>query len=792
MRKQITSSVFSLVLCLLCTPGAALGQDTTGVGSVSGVVFGSDGQPAAGITVCIVDSGRCSTSDAKGAFGIGGVRVGEQHLEVRAPKLPPFVSGHVDVRAGFVSSVEIALPQIDGINESVTVTAPSFAVTEEVKTSGFLLPAREIRNGAGSLQDVSRSTQTLPGVVIGSNDFRNDLIVRGGSPLENLFVVDNIEIPNINAFATSASAGGSVGLLDSELLRDVSFLTGGYPAPFGNRVSSVLQVTLREGDRQRTRAMGTVGFLGAGGVVEGPVGKDGKGSWIVSARRSFLDFFTKDIGIGGVPVIYALNAKVVYDLSPRDRVWAVNVTGVDRLRLGATVASTSEDSELANLDIQYRGWRTAAGLNWQRLFGDRGVGLLGVTVSSSKVDAAYKDLLRAAPAGGTSSLDELIARSPVIFSENSSERETTIKYDFTGYARPFKKVQVGAAVKRIDSRYLTVQPFGFDNPYSPTPGTNPLNVNLSLVSYDLSAYAQATWDPSKRISTTFGGRVDRYGYTGRARVSPRLGVSVRLSDRVTWQSSYGIYYQQTSPFLIAAFEQNKNLEPLRADHYVTGLAFTVSPSLRLTTEAYWKEYRDYPVASQYPAVTLANIGDTFDVRESLFPLVSAGRGRSAGVEVLLEKRFTDRWFAQVNLAVSKTEHAGADGVLRPGAFDYPVVANVVGGYRVSDRWELAMRFSYLAGRPYTPYDEALSTAQHRGIYDLSQVNAVRAADYIRLDLRADYTVIRGERPLIVFAGAQNVTNRRNFSGYSWDRRNNRLRFDEQQGLFPLIGMEWRF
>src|SRR4029078_365493 len=162
---------------------------------------------------------------------------------------------------------------------------------------------REILTRAAALQDVSRYVQALPGVVIGTNDFRNDIIVRGGSPLENLFVVDNVELPNINAFANFASAGGTVSLLDAQLLQDVTFLTGGYPAPYINRTSSVLQVTQREGNRQAFSGWATLGFAGAGAIVEGPINVSngsGKGSWVVSARRSFLDLFTEDIGIGGV------------------------------------------------------------------------------------------------------------------------------------------------------------------------------------------------------------------------------------------------------------------------------------------------------------------------------------------------------------------------------------------------------------------------------------------------------------------------------------------------------------
>ena len=627
---------------------------------------------------------------------------------------------------------------------------------------------------------------------MGSNDFRNDLIVRGGSPLENLFVVDNVEIPNINAFATSASAGGSVGLIDAALIRNVSFLTGGYPAPFGNRVSSVMQIDLQEGSRDRVGGLASVGFLGAGGVMEGPLA-GGRGSWIVSARRSFLDVFTDDIGVGGVPVIYAVNAKVVYDLTDRDRVWFVNVTGKDDLRLGATATSTPEDSELATLDIRYGGWRTAAGLNWQRVFGDRGVGLLGITHSSASVDSRYKDLLRA-PATPGGSLDSSIDRAPVIFAEDSVERETTVKYDYTGvgsgWARTF---QAGGAVKRVSARYDVLQPYGYDNPYSSTPGSDPLALDARLTSYDLSGYLQGNWDLASRVSLTAGGRVDHYGYAGKTRLSPRAGVSYRVNDRVVWQSSFGIYYQQTSPVLLAAFPGNRTIEPLRADHYVSGVVFTPDPSLRVSGEAYYKRYRDYPVSAEYPSVTLANIGDTFDVRESLFPLTSEGTGDAVGFELALEKR-----------AHGQVVRPGQPGDLahpprgpRPGAAPECVRLPVcdeprgrlssdrpVGNSRGGSRTWLAGR-TRRSTRQHRPRSTEASTTSH------ASTRNGRPRTFAS-DVRVDYTVIEGARPLIVFGGVQNVLNRKNFADYSWDSVNSQIRYAGQQGAFPLIGMEWRF
>src|SRR4051812_7609796 len=290
--------ITAVVLTILTASAAA--QDTTGVGAISGVVNDAAGQPAAGVRVCALDSASCATSDARGVFRIGGLRAGAYRLEILPLDGLPFTSDPVDVRAGLDGTVEIALPKVENVQQTVTVTAPAFREPEEVKNSGFLLEPRQILKSAAALQDVSRYVQGLPGVVIGSNDFRNDIIVRGGSPLENLFVVDNVEIPNINAFANFASAGGTVSLLDAELLQDVTFLTGGYPAPYINRTSSVLQVTQREGSRERVGGWATVGFAGAGAIFEGPINFEkgpAKGSWVVSARRSFLDLFTNDVGI---------------------------------------------------------------------------------------------------------------------------------------------------------------------------------------------------------------------------------------------------------------------------------------------------------------------------------------------------------------------------------------------------------------------------------------------------------------------------------------------------------------
>jgi hypothetical protein len=770
--------------------GAAAAQDTTGVGSLSGSIVDAAGSPAGFSTVCVAATTQCVVADAAGAFRFVNLRPGEYPLEVRPPGDPTLPVGRFEVRAGVDQRIEIRLPARDRFETMVTVTAPSVSAPDEVKTSVHLIGSQDIFRAAGALQDISRYVQAVPGVVIGSDDFRNDIIVRGGSPLENLFIVDNVEIPNINTFANFSSAGGTVSILDPSMIRDVTFITGGYPASYTNRTSSVLQVTQREGSRDGVHGRASLGFAGAGGSVEGPIAK-GRGSWVVSARRSFLDLFTNDIGVGGVPVLYTVNGKAVYDLGANDRIWVVNVTGIDRIRLGLT-DSTPNDEEIFNLDIRYRGWRSGTGVNWQHLFGSRGVGLAGMTSSVASLRQTVKDLVRnGVPPTGTPA-EDIIASSPLIYRADSSESETTVKYDATVTAARNSKFQFGGSIKRFGVKYDSAAPLGFDSAYSLQPGADPFQIDDGFTTWQSGAYTQVTQDVTSALNVTIGGRFDRYRYIDASRFSPRLAATLKVTPRLSLKASTGIYYQQPAFQFLAVFPENRALKPFRADHYVGGVSYTLADGVLLSVEAYRKNYRDYPVSTEYPTLSLANLGDTFNVLESLFPLTSAGVGHSQGLEFNLTKKDDGRWYGQTNLSFSQTRHAALDGVLRPGSFDYPVVFNVTGGRRWSAKWESSLKVSFLSGRPYTPFDLAESTLQRRGIYDLSRVNAVRAPAYFRFDTRIDRNATIAGNAVIVFLGIQNVTGRRNVNGFEWNRRANAAEPLQQLGVFPLVGLEWRF
>ena len=397
----------------------------------------------------------------------------------------------MDVRAGLDGTVEITLPKVEDFQQTVTVTAPAFQAPEAVKNSGFLVAPREILKSAAALQDVSRYVQGLPGVVIGTNDFRNDIIVRGGSPLENLFVVDNVEIPNINAFANFASAGGTVSLLDAELLQDVTFLTGGYPAPYINRTSSVLQVTQREGSRKEFGGWATLGFAGAGAILEGPI----------NAGEGIMG------GVGATQLPRSLHRRC----RVRRRAGGVHVQRQGGLRpdaprphLGGEHRGHRRDSARPHRVERSRRGDRELRHPLRRLAQRHGL-QLAAHLRVARRGPARRHPLRGQgrPAGeGPGGAGRAAAGRAPRGRHRAESRSSTSRT--RARARPpssttstlhvpfFDTVQAGGSFKTFRIDYTAESPYGNDTPYSPVPGIDPFFLDTRFRSYQTGAYLQAS------------------------------------------------------------------------------------------------------------------------------------------------------------------------------------------------------------------------------------------------------------------------------------------------------------
>lgn len=761
-------------ICLLAVVPCSA-QDTTGTGTLKGALLAeSSHAPVSYSRVCLLQvEPRCATTDADGRFIIIGLRPGSHEVQIQvAPGAVP-VKTWVDVRAGVDLVVEFLVPDSTKLSETVEVTAPAAEIPQEIKSSGYLISGHEVQQDPSALTDVARFVQNMPGVSFGGDDFRNDIVVRGGSPLENLYVIDNVEIPSLSHFSNFGSAGGAIGLTNSNLLSDVTFLTGGYPAPYSNRLSSVLQITQREGSRERLRSQVTVGMGGAGAIAEGPVSKNG--SWLFSFRRSFLDAFGTDTEGGGTPVYSNFQAKVVYDLGANDRVWVVSVGGWDTMRERPNPTKQKYETEVTNVD--WRGFRMGSGLNWQHLFGDHGTGLLGLTFSRGKVDNTDRDVR---------------LNNAVIARQDSVEDEYAAKYDLSLAIPVLQKLQLGGNARWMRTDYLFDKPLGLENPFSPDLGrVDPLHMRDASVTTLPSAYLQITRSVGRRLSLTAGGRFDRYTILDSSRYSPRAGLSYQLTQRISFHASYGTYWQQPFMLYIKANPINRMLQPMRAEHYVAGFTM-IGSGWTASIEAYEKRYRQYPVSIEYPQVSLASAGDSYDPAIYMIPLTSAGKGRARGVEFYLRKNLTERLYGQASFAVASSRNSALDGIYRPGGFDSRYLFNASGGYLFGKKWQLGARYIFLSGRPYTPFNVEISQEQNRPIFDLSRVNALRSASYQRLDFRVDRTFKVWNGTLNAYLGLQNAFNRENSFAYTWNYRLDRPKRLTLAPLFPLCGMEWRF
>jgi hypothetical protein len=747
------------------------------IGWIEGIVLDHATQrPVVSAVVRVDTTGAYAITGEDGRFKIEDVPPGIQTIRVESTGYEPVSSSELKVSPRRATTVSIELIPSPQFREVVTVTAPRDSRLPGVTTSNFGMANEEIRRSAGSLGDINRFVQALPGLA-GGGDIRNDLVARGGSPLENLIRVDGFETPTLSHFSTVGSTGGVVTLLNSELIADATFLAGGFPVEYGDRLSSVLDIRLREGNRTRHALEADVNFAGASIVGEGPLGRGG--AWIGSFRRSFVDLLANSADIKSVPEMSAFTFKATYDLGRRHKVWAIGVGGFDRIDFNL---DDEDPDEPDFVGIEQRATRVLLGVGWQHLLWKQAFGVFSVSASTATYEIDARD--------------RSLAGDTLILRDHSSENATTIRYDLSWQMSNRWAIRGGTSVKSLWRGLDLAQPRGVQTPYSvkareDTPG---LTLDVETTSPITAAYVEASGQVLPRTTVTGGVRLETFEALDNASTAgPRGGIEVRLSPAVRVGLSAGRYHQQPELVTVVAVPENANLAPIEADHLVGGVKYEPRPGLLLSAEVYRKWYRAYPVSLQYPQLTLANHGSEFNTSDLLLlPMSSGGKGRARGLEVFVKKRLNDGLYGQIAYSLSRTDQAALDGVFRRGSFDTPHVFTAVGGFQLKRRWEISGRFTLASGRPYTPPLMPDSVDQNRLVYDVARFNAERFAVFHRLDLRVDRKFSFFGRNTTLFGEMQNLYNHRSVINYEWNQKTRELHREKQFGLLPVVGINIEF
>lgn len=647
------------------------------------------------------------------------------------------------------------------VNTTVQVSAGNQSnATDRNAPEPFHASAAEVMSSAGTYGDSSRYLQLFPGVVF-NTDESDDVLVRGGNPIENLYLVDGIEVPNINHIATEASTGGLVSMIDTTALDNVDLRTGGYDASYEERLSSIVDIHTREAKSNQRHTEMDLGFVGAGGVTESPLA--GGGSLLVSAHRSLLNLFTNDIGLDGVPIYTNGMVSAHRKLTSKDEVSVLGLGGADSINIKPQALDWIETN---TIQTQYSGWRGTMGVRWQHMFSGHNFGNLTVSDSEQHETIAQQNqFINTNVPGEHSPLSDVL--TPV-YSEQTHDGMVNVRYD--DYLAFGSKLTViaGGALHSYRINYDVSQPEGQQSALNSNPEhTDATSFAPHLTSLERGGYAEATWHVNDHWSVSGGGRTEMFQFGGHKTVTPRLNSVVVLPSHIAMHTSFGEYAQMPSFIYLTSWPPNSKLNPIRARHIIAGVDLYNGHGSKLGIEAYQKNYRDYPVSTEYPTLSLANMVDTLGQQFLWIPLISQGTGTARGIEVFGRTHVGSHILGQANIAYSRAEYAGLDGIKRPGNFDYPIVANCAGIYQTGRKYEASWRYEYSTGRPYTPYLLNVAAAQDRPIYDLNRVNALRGPAYSRLDLQFDRTFLIGSQRIIAYAGLENVFDRQNLLGYYW-------------------------
>jgi len=757
------------ILALLLVVGNSLSlyaQSNPGeISRITGEVYdGTTNEPLAGVNISIVGTTLGASTEIDGRFDIQRVPVGTYSVRVTAIGYTPFIA--TDIVVMVAKPTEIRIPLIESLVqvEGVQVTASYFQSLPDRPLSTLIQSNEEIRRLPGGQEDVVRAISIMPGVAQVQAG-RNDLIVRGGAPSENLFVVDNIEIPNINHFGTQGASGGPLSFINLDFVERTTFSTGGFGVRYGDKLSSVLSIDLRDGRKDQLGGKATISSSQFGLNLEGPASESG--NFILSARRSYLDFIFKAAGFGFVPEYWDFLGKIHYTLSPKDRLDVLAIGALDNVKLFNDTPDKrfSNSRVLGSNQNQFVG-----GVTWRHLMNQS---FMTVALSQTYVDYDYMQ--------NDSLLNSL-------FRNSSFEHESTLRGDLLTHLAKNTELSVGVQGKivRFSSDInLTQQATSFGD----TIGINALYKTMATKG---SAYVQVSQDINL-LRLTLGGRVDYFDLIeNKFAVAPRFSAMYALTPVMNISASAGRYYQAPSYIWLVANPTNRNLSFVGTDQYIVGTDCMLQTDTKISLEGYVKQYFDYPVSLTRPYLVLANTGAGFGGTDEGFasfgldPLESLGRGQAHGLELSAQKKLSEiPCYGTISISYNETEFTALDGITRPSSFDQKWILNIGGGYVLNEKWEFGAKFRFYTGRPYTPY--APNGIQLTSLYNSERIDANHSLD-VRIDRRWSF----GNWTLDTYIDIQNIYNRKPVDVPQYNTRTGIAGQDASIGILPSIGVSAEF
>lgn len=752
IRTKHILLTLSLLLCNVCIHATTVDYSVRGK-----IIDKQSRQPVAYANVVVVGiPGKGASTDSLGMFRIEQVPPGIYRFEATLIGYKSAVTPEYVVSAS-TPFIEIEMEEDENMLAAVVVTPSPFRKTVESPVSMRIIGLQEIEKSPGGNRDISRIVRAYPGVSFSPIGYRNDLIVRGGSPSENRFYMDGIEIPNINHFATQGASGGPVSIVNADLIREISFYTGAFPANRSGAMSSVLDFRLKDGNPDKQTFKATLGasevsFSGNGHLSD-------KTTYLFSLRQSYLQLLFKALGLPFLPNFIDGQFKLKTKLSAHNELTILGLVGIDKMKL-----NTDEKGEDAEYILSYlptihqetftvgTSYRHYAGKHVQTLTLSHNY-LNNRNVKYLNNDESYEDNL-------TLRLRSVEQKTTLRFENQTRLGQWTLKegaeMNYSNYTNRTKQRMFG---------YTTLSDYQTD-----------LNI-FSWGGFFSTDYTTA----NKRFSASAGIRTDGNNYNREMKelwkqLSPRLSLSYELTKQWTLSGNAGLYHQ-LPPYTALGFKDNdghyinKDLKYMRVMETSLGLDWHLQDRLMISAEGFFKQYGRMPLSLR-DNIPLACKGDDYGTvgNEALTP---TAEGRAYGVEAMLRWQIPGRFNFVSSFTVFRSEYRNGNGdsddnipsgtKYISSAWDNRFILNVSGTYNLPRRWSIGGKLSYIGGAPYTPYDEEKSSlveawnAQGRPYYDYSKYNTERLPNFAQLDIRVDKSFYFHRCMVGFYLDLQNIT-----------------------------------
>ena len=727
------------------------------VGIVRGKVVSASsnvGLPLVKIQLLDQQIGAISSED--GSYEIKGIAPGVYSFKASSPGFKDQIINEITVTNARSIDLDFFLEVIVIEQKEVTIRANRFQRNVESPLSLKSLNATEIERLPGANRDVSKVIAALPGVASRAT-FRNDIIIRGGSPGENKFYLDGIEVPNINHFATQGSSGGPVGLLNVNFIREVDFYSGAFPANRANGLSSVISFKQKDGNKDGLITNFALGSSDAALTFDGPIGK--KVNFIFSARRSYLQFLFAALKLPILPTYNDFQYKVNVKLNDKNKISFIGLGAIDDFRLNTSVNDNITDTIqreyndfiLGNLPLQKQ-WNYTLGINYSHTSKNSVQTIVLSRNMLNNTSSRYKDFIEteANKLQDYSSFEaENKLRMEHTYLNNGWKWNVGLGYEYARYFNStFNKITVQGNPLTIDFKSdLFMSKAALFSQLSK--GFFGEKVNLSVgIRSDISNYSSGMMNPFNQLSPSFS-----INY----RITPSFALNANVA-RYHQLPSYTILgYRDMAGDLV---NKSNNLTYIQADHFVFGAEYLTKLNSRFTLEGFFKKYDKYPFSIK-DSLSLANVGSDFGIVGNE-AVSSNSKGRTYGAEFLYQQKLFKGFYAILAYTFVVSEFKDKNNLYVPTAWDSKNIVSFTGGKRFKKGWEVGFRWLFSGGSPYTPYDVETSTLKQNwdingfGILDYNALNTKRESSFHQLNVRVDKKIYLNRMNLNFYLDIQNA------------------------------------